>query len=56
MYEFTILIILTMYLALLTNALRWLQKIWSEPRVDKLLYLLITLINLDLEKGNYSIC
>ena len=54
--EFAILMILATYLALSTNALRWLQKIWSKPGVDKLLHLLMVLINSALENSGHSAC
>ena len=40
-YIFAILTILAIHLRLLTIFLRWLQKMWSEPGIEKLLYLLI---------------
>jgi len=41
------------YLLSLTTALRYSQKMWSGPEVDKLLHLLIADLNSSLEKGGY---
>jgi len=54
MHVLMMLIILDRYLSSFRTTLRYLQKIQSEPEVDKLLYLLITFLNSSLEKLGYS--
>jgi len=56
MHKFAMLTMLAMYLVLPTNALRWFQEMWSRPRVNEILYLLITLTNLALENSSYFVC
>ena len=52
-YIFAILTILAIYLRLLTIFLRWLQEMWSEPGIEKILYLLIALWISTLENGDH---
>ena len=51
MQELAMLTKFVMYLLSLINTFKWLHERWSESRVDKLLYLLVTSVNSALEKG-----
>ena len=50
---FTMLIMLLRHLSSLTTALRCFQKMWSGLGIDKLLHLLIVILNSSLEKKDY---
>ena len=53
-YILVMLIILTRYLSSLMTALRYFQEMWSSSEVNKLLYLIIALLNFSLEKDDYT--
>jgi len=53
-YKLAMLTKFVIHLELFTKILRWFKKIWSGPKVDKLLHFLIVSVISALEKGSHS--
>jgi len=54
MHKLAMLIIFEIHLLFLIRVFKWLYKMWSGSEIDKLLHLLIALVNSVIEKEGYS--